>query len=157
MFIHWGLYCVPAGAWDGKPVPGLGEWIMNDAQILVAPYAAQAARFDPKKFDAAAWVHIAQAAGMKYIVITAKHHEGFAMYPTSVDGYSLAAATPFKRDPIRELDDACQKAGIKFGVYYSQGAGLAPPRRRRVQEALGPVGAGRVVRHVPPDCRRAAG
>lgn len=120
LFIHWGLYAVPAGRDGGKPVGGLGEWIMHDARIPVADYAAYAKQFDPERFHADQWVSVAKAAGMKYIVLTAKHHEGFAMFPTKVDDYNIAAQTPFKRDPVGEMAAACQKAGIKFGVYYSQ-------------------------------------
>ncbi|MGI4790779.1 MAG: alpha-L-fucosidase [Janthinobacterium lividum] len=125
MFIHWGLYAVPAGVWHGKDTAGefsagAGEWMMHDLKIPVAPYAAQAAQFNPVQFSAETWVGIAKSAGMKYIVMTAKHHEGFAMYPTKVDGYNITDATPFKRDPIGEMAAACKKAGIKFGVYYSQ-------------------------------------
>lgn len=139
MFIHWGLYAVPAGVWKGKDTAGTfsggaGEWIMHDLKIPVADYAASAARFDPERFDAEQWVGIAKAAGMRYIVMTAKHHEGFAMFPTKVDDFNINARTPFKRDPIGEMSAACRKAGIKFGVYYSQnldwhhaGGGTAGP------------------------------
>jgi len=134
LFIHWGLYAVPAGEYDGKPAGGYGEWIMHDAHIPVADYAAYAGRFDPEQFNADQWVGYARAAGMKYIVMTAKHHEGFAMFPTKVDDYNINARTPFKRDPVGEMAAACKKAGIKFGVYYSQnldwhhpGGGTAGP------------------------------
>ena len=134
MFIHWGLYAVPAGRYQGKPVGGIGEWIMHSAHIPVADYAAYAAKFDPEQFNADRWVGYAKAAGMKYIVMTAKHHEGFAMFPTKVDDYNINARTPFKRDPVGEMSAACRKAGIKFGVYYSQnldwhhaGGGTAGP------------------------------
>ncbi len=134
MFIHWGLYSVLAGYYDGKPVGGIGEWIMHSAHIPVATYADYAKQFDPEQFNADQWVSVAKAAGMKYIVLTAKHHEGFAMFPTKVDDYNINAQTPFKRDPIGEMAAACKKAGIKFGVYYSQnldwhhpGGGTAGP------------------------------
>jgi len=120
MFIHWGLYSVPAGYYHGKPDGGAGEWIMHNERIPIAEYAAFAPEFDPTKFDADEWVKTAKAAGMKYIVITAKHHEGFAMFHTKVDGYNIYDATPFKRDPIAELAKACKKEGVKFGLYYSQ-------------------------------------
>src|SRR6185369_6692265 len=80
MFIHWGVYSVPAGEWKGKPIAGLGEWIMNRAKIPVTEYEQLAPQFNPVKFDAEAWVKMAQDAGMKYLVITSKHHDGFAMY-----------------------------------------------------------------------------
>jgi alpha-L-fucosidase len=141
MFIHWGLYAVPAGVWDGKPTDGAGEWIMHDLKIPVADYAAYAKQFDPEQFNADQWVSIAKAAGMKYIVMTAKHHEGFAMFPTKVDDFNINAQTLFKRDPIGEMAAACKKAGIKFGVYYSQnldwhhpGGGTAGPAWDPAQE-----------------------
>jgi alpha-L-fucosidase len=120
MFIHWGVYSVPAGTYHGKRIPSIGEWIMNNAKIPVAEYAKFADQFDPVKFDADQWVETAQAAGMKYMVITAKHHDGFAMFHTKVDGYNIYDATPFKRDPLAELADACRRHGMKLGFYYSQ-------------------------------------
>jgi alpha-L-fucosidase len=120
LFIHWGLYCQPAGEWKGKPIAGIGEWIMNRAQIPVTEYEGLAKTFNPVQFDAEAWVQMAEDAGMKYIVITSKHHDGFAMYHSLVSPYNIADATPFHRDPIRELAQACAKHGIKFGFYYSQ-------------------------------------
>jgi alpha-L-fucosidase len=120
MFIHWGLYSVPAGVWHGKDIPSIGEWIMHNAQIPVAEYKALAPQFNPTDFDAEAWVALAKAAGMKYIVITAKHHDGFAMFHSKVDPFNIYDATPFKRDPLQELARACQKQGIKLGFYYSQ-------------------------------------
>src|SRR6185436_14413955 len=80
LFIHWGLYAIPAGEWKGKRIPGIGEWIMNRAPIPVAEYEQLAKQWNPAKFDAEAWVQLAQDAGMKYIVITSKHHDGFALY-----------------------------------------------------------------------------
>jgi alpha-L-fucosidase len=120
MFIHWGVYSVPAGTYQGKRIPSIGEWIMNNAKIPVAEYAKFAGQFNPVKFDADRWVETAQAAGMKYMVITAKHHDGFAMFHTKVDGYNIYDATPFKRDPLAELADACRRHGMKLGFYYSQ-------------------------------------
>ncbi len=120
MFIHWGLYSVPAGEWQGKPVPGIGEWIMNKAKIPVTEYEKFAAQFNPIKFDADAWAQLAQDAGMKYLVITSKHHDGFAMFGSKVTPYNIVDATPFKRDPMKELSAACAKRGIKFCFYYSQ-------------------------------------
>ena len=120
MFIHWGLYAVPAGVWKGKEIEGIGEWIMNRAQIPVRKYEKLAKQFNPVKFDAEEWVGLAKAAGMKYIVITAKHHDGFAMYDSPSNDYNIVAATPFGRDPIAELARACKKAGIRLCFYYSQ-------------------------------------
>ncbi len=120
LFIHWGLYAVPAGTWQGRQIPGIGEWIMNKGRIPVADYEKFAGRFNPTKFDAEAWVQLAQAAGMKYIIITAKHHDGFAMYRSAADPYNIYDATPFQRDPLKELAAACERRGIKLGFYYSQ-------------------------------------
>jgi alpha-L-fucosidase len=120
LFIHWGLYAVPAGEWKGQPVAGIGEWIMNRAKIPVAEYEKLAGQFNPVKFNAEEWVKMAQDAGMKYIVITSKHHDGFAMYHSAVSKYNIYDATPFKRDPLKELALACARHNIKFGFYYSQ-------------------------------------
>ena len=120
LFIHWGLYCIPAGEWKGQPIPGIGEWIMNRAHIPVKEYEQLAGQFNPVKFDAEAWVKMAEDAGMKYIVITSKHHDGFAMYHSTVSKYNVYDATPFHRDPIKELSQAAARHHIRFGVYYSQ-------------------------------------
>jgi alpha-L-fucosidase len=120
MFIHWGLYAVPAGVWQDKPVPGAGEWIMYTGKIPVADYEKLPAQFNPVQFDAHAWVALAKAAGMKYIVITSKHHDGFAMFGSKASGFNVVDATPFKRDPLRELATEANKQGIKLGFYYSQ-------------------------------------
>ncbi|MGI8744767.1 MAG: alpha-L-fucosidase [Bryobacteraceae bacterium] len=120
MFIHWGLYAVPAGQWKGQPVKGIGEWIMNRAKIPAGEYEQLAKQFNPVKFSADEWVGIAQSAGMKYIVITAKHHDGFAMFGSKVSKYNIVDATPFHRDPMKELAASCQRAGIKLCFYYSQ-------------------------------------
>lgn len=119
MFIHWGLYAVPAGRWNGEPVPRLGEWIMRMARIPAAEYERLAPRFDPTKFDADEWVRLARSAGMKYIVITAKHHDGFAMFASRACSFNIVDATPFNRDPMRELADACKRHGLRFCFYYS--------------------------------------
>ncbi len=120
MFIHWGLYAIPAGYWDGKEVPGIGEWIMNHAKIPVAEYEKLAAKFNPVRFDAEEWVAVAKKAGMKYIVITAKHHDGFAMFESKVSKYNIVDATPYHHDPMRDLARACQRQGIRLCFYYSQ-------------------------------------
>ena len=120
MFIHWGVYSVPAGTYDGKQIAGIGEWIMNNASIPMSTYGAYAKDFNPTKFDADEWVSIAKNAGMKYIVITSKHHDGFAMFHSKASSYNIYDATPFKRDPLAELAAACAKQGMKLGFYYSQ-------------------------------------
>ena len=120
LFIHWGLYAVPAGEWKGQPIAGIGEWIMNRAKIPVKEYEQLATQFNPVKFNAEEWVKMAEDAGMKYIVITSKHHDGFAMYGSQVSKYNIVDATPFKRDPLKELAAACARHKIRFGFYYSQ-------------------------------------
>ena len=119
MFIHWGIYAVPAGEWNGRRIGGSSEWILKDASIPIADYQALAAQFNPQRFDADQWVAIAKNAGMKYIIITAKHHDGFAMFRSAAHPFNIYDATPFKRDPLAELAAACRKAGMKFGFYYS--------------------------------------
>ena len=111
---------VPAGTYEGQQSKSIGEWLMRDYNIPVAEYAAYAKDFNPTNFNARQWVRLAKAAGMKYIVITAKHHDGFAMYHTAVDGYNIFDATPWHRDPLAELAAACKKEGIKLGFYYSE-------------------------------------
>ena len=120
LFIHWGLYCIPAGEWKGKPIAGIGEWIMNRAKIPVKEYEQLAKQFNPTKFNAEAWAQMAEDAGMKYMVITSKHHDGFAMYHSTVSKYNVYDATPFHRDPVKELSEACKRHHIRFGFYYSQ-------------------------------------
>ena len=120
LFIHWGLYAVPAGEWKGQPVAGIGEWIMNKAKIPVKEYEQLAKQFNPVKFNADEWAQLAQDAGMKYLTITSKHHDGFAMYHSQVSKYDIVDATPFGRDPMKELAAACAKRGIKLCFYYSQ-------------------------------------
>jgi alpha-L-fucosidase len=120
LFIHWGLYAIPAGEWKGRTIPGLGEWIMFRAPVPVREYEQLAGRFNPVKYDADQWVQLAQDAGMKYIVITSKHHDGFAMFGSKASRYNVVDATPFKRDVLKELADACAKRGMRLGFYYSQ-------------------------------------
>ncbi len=120
MFIHWGLYALPAGRWESRRIPGIGEWIMKHALIGVDEYERLAAEFNPVSFDADAWARLAAEAGQKYMVITAKHHDGFCMFATEQTDYNIVDATPFGRDPMAELAEACRRHGIKFGFYYSQ-------------------------------------
>ena len=119
MFIHWGLYAVPAGVWKGERVTGLGEWIQERAKIPGSEYAPLTRQFNPTQFDADEWVRIAKDAGMKYIIITSKHHDGFALFDSKVSDYDIVNATPYRRDAIRALARATRRAGLKFGVYYS--------------------------------------
>lgn len=120
LFIHWGLYAIPAGHWQGRAIPGIGEWIMLRARIPVREYEQLASRFNPTNFDADKWVQYAKGAGQKYLTITAKHHDGFCMFDSQVTDYTIVAATPFKRDPLKELAEACQRHGIRLCFYYSQ-------------------------------------
>jgi alpha-L-fucosidase len=118
MFIHWGIYSVPAGKWGNTTT--YGEWIMHSAKIPRAEYSALAKQFNPTQFNADEWVKLAKDAGQKYIVITSKHHDGFAMFGSKADPYNIVDATPFKRDILKELAEACRKHGMKLGFYYSQ-------------------------------------
>ena len=119
MFIHWGLYAVPAGDFDGHRSKEIGEWIMSWANIPRARYEKFAARFNPAAFDAAEWVRIAKNAGMKYIVITSKHHDGFSMFDSRTSPYDIVDSTPYKHDPMRALADEAKKQGLRFCFYYS--------------------------------------
>lgn len=118
MFIHWGLYAVPSGKWGDKTT--YGEWIMHTAKIPVAEYAQLGSKFNPVNFNADEWVKLAKDAGQKYIVITTKHHDGFAMFGSKASAFNIVDATPFKRDIIKELAEACRKQNMKLGFYYSQ-------------------------------------
>ena len=120
LMIHWGLYSVLAGEWNGKRTGYIGEWIMSKFNIPIKEYEKYANAFNPICFDAEEWVLLAKNAGMKYIVITAKHHEGFSMFRSEADKFNIYDATPFKRDPIKELAEACKKHEMKLGLYYSQ-------------------------------------
>jgi alpha-L-fucosidase len=110
MFIHWGVYSQL----------GAGEWVMQNRGIRVPEYEWLASNFNPAKFDAKAWVSLARAAGMRYITITSRHHDGFSMFKTSATPYNIVDWTPFKRDPLSELADECQRQGLKLFFYYSQ-------------------------------------
>ena len=120
MFIHWGVYSVPAGTYQRKRIGGIGEWIMNTAKIPTAEYQQYAKEFNPVKYDADAWVRTAKEAGMKYIVITSKHHDGFAMFDSKASNWNIVKASPFGRDPLKELAAACKRHGMRLGFYYSQ-------------------------------------
>jgi alpha-L-fucosidase len=120
IFIHWGLYSQLGNVWDGKSYYGSGEWIMNRAKIPAAQYARIAATFDPTNFNAGAWADFVRAAGARYLVVTAKHHEGFAMFGSKVSSFNIVDATPWHRDPMKALADSCRADGLKFGFYYSQ-------------------------------------
>jgi alpha-L-fucosidase len=120
MFIHWGVYAQLAGEYDGHTIGKAAEWIMNRGKIPVAEYHQVANRFNPVKYDADAWVKMAKDAGMKYIVITAKHHDGFALFGSRASRWNVVDATPYGRDLLKPLAEACRKYGMKLGFYYSQ-------------------------------------
>lgn len=119
MFIHWGAYAVPAGIYEGKEVKGIGEWIMHNAKIPIPVYEGYVKQFNPTSFNATEWVAIAKSAGIKYIVITSKHHDGFCLWDSKITNYDIMDAAPFKRDILKELSDACKEAGIKMCFYHS--------------------------------------
>src|ERR1051325_1597244 len=119
MFIHWGPYAVPAGEYKGQRSKRIGEWIMEWANIPRAEYETFATNFNPVKFDAAEWVRLAKEAGMKYIVITSKHHDGFSMYDSRVSKYDIVDATPYHKDPIKALAAEAKRQGLRFCFYYS--------------------------------------
>ncbi len=116
LFIHWGLYAVPAGEWNGKT--DYGEWIRHTAEIPLETYDQFVSQFNPTEFDADEWVKMAKDAGMKYIVITSKHHDGFSIFDSQVSDFDIMA-TPFKRDILKELAEACQREGIRLCFYHS--------------------------------------
>lgn len=120
LFIHWGLYAIPAGSWNGQEIPGIGEWIQQRARIPAADYQQLAKQFNPVRFSAAEWVSLAKRAGQKYLVITAKHHDGFCLFKSDYTPYNIVDSTPFGRDVIAELAQECASQGIRFGLYYSQ-------------------------------------
>ncbi|MFL5808859.1 MAG: alpha-L-fucosidase [Flavisolibacter sp.] len=119
MFIHWGIYSLPGGEWKGHKVNGYAEHLMRKEKISRKDYLDIAHEFDPVKFNAEEWILNAKKAGMKYFIITAKHHDGFAMFDSKVSDFDIIDQTPFKRDPMAELAAAARKYGIKFGFYYS--------------------------------------
>jgi len=119
LFIHWGIYSIPGGIWEGERIAKLGEQIQRHAAIPPTEYAALAKQFNPVKFDAAAVARMARDAGMRYVVITAKHHDGFCMFKSNHTDYNVVDATPFGRDIVGELATACAAEGLRFGLYYS--------------------------------------
>jgi len=131
MFVHWGVYSNLSGSWNGKAYGGYGEHIQRMAQIPIPEYIDKVAgSFNPTEFNADEWIRLAKQAGMRYFIITAKHHDGFAMFDSKVSDHTVVKATPFGSDPMKNLAAACKKYGIKFGFYYSHafdwGEGNAP-------------------------------
>jgi alpha-L-fucosidase len=122
MIIHWGLFSIPAGVWDGKQIPFYGEWIKDRASISDADYSKFATQFNPEKFNADEWIQTASDAGMKYFCLVTKHHDGFCLWDTKQNNdWNVMDATPFKRDIVKELGDACRKQGLIYALYYSTG------------------------------------
>jgi len=126
MFIHWGVYSKYAGQYKDSP-KRYTEFVMLQARIPLAEYRREAAQWDPADFDADSLVRTAKEAGMKYLVFTSKHHDGYAMYDSPSSDYSICKVSPFGRDPLAELKDACRRHGLKLGVYYSLGRDWADP------------------------------
>ena len=120
MFIHWGVYAVPAGVYQGKDINGIGEWIMNNGQIPVAEYKEFAKDFTAAKYDPEAWAALAKRAGMKYVVITSKHHDGCTLFDSAASDWTMVKASAAKRDLIAPLEKAVRGQGLRFGLYYSQ-------------------------------------
>ncbi len=120
LFIHWGVYSVPAGTYNGHKIGRVGEWIMNRGKIPMAEYQEFAKEFNPVNYNPEAWVKMAKDAGMKYIVITSKHHDGFALFDSKVTKWDMVDATPYGKDLLKPLAEACNREGIRLGFYYSQ-------------------------------------
>ena len=120
MFIHWGVYAIPAGVWKGEHIPGIGEWIMLRAEIPIAEYEQLTPQFNPVKYDADEIVKLAKDAGQQYIVLTSKHHDGFCMYGSDETDYNIVDGTPYGKDILKDLAEACAREDIKLGLYYSQ-------------------------------------
>jgi alpha-L-fucosidase len=139
MFIHWGVYAVPAGTYNGEQIPGIGEWIMLRGQIPVKEYKAYADQFNPVNYDPKAWARLARKAGMRYMVITSKHHDGFALFPSAVTDWDVADATPYGKDLIGPLEQAARNEGLRFGLYYSQAQDWNHPggAKARYEEGTG--------------------
>jgi alpha-L-fucosidase len=120
LFIHWGVYAVPAGNLRGQQVPHDGAWLMDIRGVPTAEYMAFARQFNPVKYDPEAWVRLAKGSGLKYIVITSKHHDGFALFDSKASDWNVVKATPYGKDLLEPLAAACRREGIKLGFYYSQ-------------------------------------
>lgn len=120
MMAHWGLYSLLGGEWNGKKSSSYAEWIQANQRIPMAEYDKLATAFNPVYFNADQWIRLAKECGMKYFVMTSKHHDGFALFHSRADRFNVVEATPFGRDVVGELAEACYKHGLKFGLYYSQ-------------------------------------
>jgi alpha-L-fucosidase len=142
IFVHWGLYAIPAGRFQGRETQWAGEWIMNHLKIPVADYAKLAHDFNPKDFNASEWANVFRDSGAGYVIFTAKHHDGFAMFDSKTDAWNVRAATPFGRDVVRDVMDACKHDGLRFGVYYSQSQDWSHPGGRASGGSWDPAQAG---------------
>jgi len=150
MFIHWGLYAILAGEWKGRKTPRIGEWIMHDLQIPLDEYTALARQFNPVKYDAREWARVAKDAGVKYIVITSKRHDGFCLWDSRVGDYDIMT-TPYKRDLLKPLAEECKKAGLRFCAYHSILDWRHPdylPRRKWDTRPAGSASFDRYVNHL---------
>lgn len=127
LFIHWGVYSVPAGVYKGENVNRSSSWIMQYKHIPVAEYKEYAKQFNPVKYDPEQWVELAKEAGMKYLVITAKHHDGFALYDSKVTDWDVVDASPYGKDLLKPLVESCRKNDIKVGLYYSHAVDYIHP------------------------------
>jgi hypothetical protein len=138
MFVHWGVYSLPGGEWKGKVVSGYAEHLMRKEKIFRAEYLELAHRFNPVEFNADEWIRAARKAGMRYFIITAKHHDGFAMYPSKVSDFNISDQTPFKRDPMAELSAACKKYGGQIWILLLPclrlGASRCPGKRLGIRQ-----------------------
>jgi alpha-L-fucosidase len=139
MFIHWGLYAIPAGTWKGERIGGIGEWIMDRANIPVADYEPLAKEFNPTQYDPVAWARLAKKAGVKYVVITSKHHDGFCLFDTDTTEWDVVDATPYGKDLLEPLARACREEGIRFCVYYSIMDWHHPAQYRGSEERYNPT------------------
>ena len=142
IMVHWGLYSILGGEYKGARTPYYGEWIQSYFGIKNAEYSKLASIFNPIYFNAEEWVLFAKNCGMNYFVITSKHHDGFALYHSKVDKYNMVDATPYKRDVIAELAEACYKHGMKFGLYYSQEIDWNEPDGGGYDKTTGMAGLG---------------
>ena len=115
MFIHWGVYAVPAGVWQDKEISGIGEWILKNGEIPISTYKGYAKDFTAANYDPQAWADLAKEAGMKYVVITSKHHDGFTLYDSAVSEWDAVYASGAKRDLLAPLAKAVRGNGLKFG------------------------------------------
>ena len=139
MFIHWGLDAIPAGEWKGQRSLGIGEWIQNRLKIPVRDYEQLTKHFNPTKYNPDEWVQLAQDAGMKYIVITSKQHDGFALFKSAVIRYNVGDATPYKKDIPKQLAEVCEKRGMRLG-FGVRGRDLAVWRGVRRMDVKGRPG-----------------